>query len=47
MKGKIAKWYEWGLWTKEMVLNAVRRKILTGDEASEILALHESKSELP
>lgn len=45
MKARIAKWYEWGLWTKEMVLNAVRRKVLTGDEAAEILGLHENESD--
>lgn len=37
MKGKIAKWYKQGLWTEEMVLNAVKKGILTEDEAAEIL----------
>lgn len=37
MKEKIAKWYKQGLWTEEMVLNAVKKGILTEDEAAEIL----------
>ena len=37
MKDKIAKWYKQGLWTEEMVLNAVKKGILTADEADEIL----------
>lgn len=37
MKEKIAKWYKQGLWTEEMVLNAVDKGILTADEAAEIL----------
>ena len=38
MKEKIAKWYKQGLWTEEMVLNAVSKGILTADEAAEIVA---------
>ena len=38
MKDKIAKWYKQGLWTEEMVLQAVEKGILTADEAAEILA---------
>ena len=38
MKEKISKWYKQGLWTAEMVLNAVKKGILTEAEASEILA---------
>jgi hypothetical protein len=38
MKDKIAKWYKQGLWTEEMVLNAVNKGILTADEATEILS---------
>jgi polyhydroxyalkanoate synthesis regulator phasin len=34
---KINKWYKQGLWTKEMVQNAVDKGILTADEAKEIL----------
>jgi hypothetical protein len=37
MKDKIAKWYKQGLWTESMVLNAVKKGILTEDEAEEIL----------
>lgn len=37
MKDKIAKWYKQGLWTEEMVQNAVEKGILTADEAAEIL----------
>lgn len=38
MKDKIAKWYKQGLWTAEMVQNAVAKGILTADEAAEILS---------
>lgn len=34
---KINKWYKQGLWTKEMVQNAVNKGVLTADEAKEIL----------
>lgn len=37
MKEKIAKWYKQGLWTAEMVQNAVDKGILTADEAAEVL----------
>lgn len=37
MKGKITKWYQLGLWSAEMVYNAVAKGILTADEAAEIL----------
>ena len=37
MKTKIEKWYRMGLWTAEMVLNAVSKGILTEDEANAIL----------
>lgn len=37
MKEKIIKWYKMGLWTSEMVLNAVKKNILTEEEANEIL----------
>ncbi len=45
MKEKIARWYAQGLWTAAMVRNAVIKKILTEDEAAEILGLHETKSD--
>lgn len=38
MKEKIAKWYKQGLWTEAMVQNAVKKGVLTADEASEILS---------
>ena len=38
MKEKIAKWYRQGLWTAQMVQNAVTKGKLTTDEAKEILA---------
>ena len=43
MKEKIAKWYKQGLWTAEMVRNAICKTnasgkvILTAEEAAEIL----------
>lgn len=37
MKEKIAKWYGQGLWTEDMVLNAVKKGVLTEGEAAEIL----------
>lgn len=38
MKDKIAKWYAQGLWSREMVLNAVKKGVLTEGEAGEILS---------
>lgn len=37
MKEKIKKWYEQGLWTAEMVRNAVIKGKLTEDEYQEIV----------
>ena len=37
MRDKIAKWYAQGLWSREMVLNAVKKGVLTEGEAGEIL----------
>lgn len=37
MKKKIKKWYEQGLWTAEMVRNAVVKGKLTEDEYLEIV----------
>ena len=36
MKNKIAKWYKQGLWTAEMVANAVVKGIITADDYKEI-----------
>lgn len=38
MKEKIALWYAQGLWTAEMVQNAVKKNLLTQEEVDEILA---------
>ena len=37
MKEKIAKWYAQGLWSRDMVLNAVEKGVITEAEAEEIL----------
>lgn len=37
MKEKIAKWYKQGLWTEEMVRNAVVKNVLTEEEMNEII----------
>ena len=38
MKDKIKKWYIMGLWTADMVQNAVSKGVLSEEEAAEILA---------
>lgn len=38
MKEKIARWYRQGLWTAEMVRQAVGKGLLTAEEAAEIIA---------
>lgn len=37
MKERIEKWYKLGLWTEQMVMNAVSKHILTEEQAREIL----------
>lgn len=37
MKEKIAKWFKLGLWTEEMVLNAVLKDVITAEEANFII----------
>lgn len=37
MKEKIAFWYKHGIWTEDMVLDAVEKGILTTEDAAEIL----------
>lgn len=37
MYEKIKKWYKQGLWTEEMVLNAVKKGVVTEEQAAEIL----------
>ena len=41
MKEKILKWFKLGLWTEEMIHNAVSKNVLTEDEANEILGGNE------
>ena len=36
MKEKISKWYKQGLWTAEMVANAVEKGIITAERYAEI-----------
>ena len=38
MYEKIKRWYTLGLWTAEMVENAVEKGIITADEAAEIMS---------
>lgn len=38
---KIKKWYLFGLWTDDMVWNAVKKDILTESEAAAILTQEE------
>lgn len=38
MRDKIARWYAQGLWSRDMVLNAVKKGVLTDGEAGEILS---------
>ena len=38
MRDKSAKWYAQGLWSRDMVLNAVKKGVLTEGEAGEILS---------
>lgn len=37
MKEKIARWFRQGLWTEQMVLNAVMKEVLTAAEADIII----------
>ena len=37
MYDKILKWYKQGLWTEEMVRNAVAKGVLTEEDLNEIL----------
>jgi hypothetical protein len=36
MKNKISKWYKQNLWTKEMVADAVAKKVISADDYKEI-----------
>ena len=37
MKEKIIKWYKLGLWTKEMIQNAVDKGVITAEDMVEIV----------
>ena len=37
MREKIERWYAQGLWSRDMILNAVKKGVLTEGEAAEIL----------
>ena len=37
MKEKIAKWYKQGLWNEEMVLQSVKKGVISADDAAKIL----------
>ena len=37
MKARIEKWYKQGLWTAEMVQNAVDKGIITAEDYKEIV----------
>ena len=37
MREKIARWFKQGLWTEQMVLNAVIKEVLTAEEANIII----------
>ena len=37
MKEKIAKWYKQGIWTAEMVQNAVDKGVITAEDYAEIV----------
>lgn len=41
MYNKILKWYKQGLWTEQMVLNAVSKGVITEKQSHEILASKE------
>lgn len=44
MKDKIEKWYNMGLWSADMVQNAVSKGILTEAEAATILGENEEEN---
>ena len=37
MKEKIARWYKWNIWTKEMVYDAVLNNVIKMDDYLEIV----------
>lgn len=42
MYEKIKKWYKQGLWSEEMVMNAVDKGLITEEQSKEILGEVES-----
>ena len=44
MYDKIKKWYQMGLWTEAMVRNAVKKGVLTQEQADEILGSDDKDS---
>ena len=42
MKYKIQKWYKQGLWTADMVANAVTKNIITAEDYAEIIGAKDS-----
>lgn len=34
---KIKKWYQMGLWTETMVMNAAKKGVITAEQAEEII----------
>lgn len=41
MLEKIKQWYNQGLWTREMVLKAFEKNILTSEEVEQIIVVEE------
>lgn len=39
MYDKIKKWYKQGLWTEQMVYDAVEKGIITEEQATDILSM--------
>ena len=39
MKEKIEKWYRLGLWTKEMVIDAFNKGVITNEEMIKIIKI--------
>lgn len=43
MYDKIKKWYQMGLWTEAMVRNAVKKGVISQEQADEILGADEKE----
>lgn len=44
MYDKIKKWYQMGLWTEAMVINAVKKGVLTQEQSDVILGSDDKDS---